>query len=202
MFGVMFPYPPGSNVGGKPLRKRRSKRPLVGYRLWRIINLSSGAALRAVNNEWLWEVDNTAECIRLTTWPSYTPHEEPAPHVECACGLYAQLPSDPLESWVGTVRGKLRASGSILMSGRVIRCARGFKAEHARIQSPVVLEVDCRGGRCDEPVTHLIPGDEWQGVCAEHPENEMVEAEPALREVTRQLESGYPSIEFLTYFLL
>jgi hypothetical protein len=60
---------------------------------------------------------------------------------------------------MSAVRGRVYASGTVALSGRVVRCARGYKAQYARIQSPLVLEADCQGSNnlvvCPNDVTRI-----------------------------------------------
>jgi hypothetical protein len=41
------------------------------------------------------------------------------------------------------------------MWGRIIVCERGYKAEHVRVESPVVVDMDCEWG-CQEPVARIL----------------------------------------------
>jgi hypothetical protein len=105
----------------------------------------------------------TAECLNEQV-PSWFRHRQEAPGVRCSCGLYAQGPDRPITDWTYVLNGRVKASGSILMWGRIIQCEAGYKAQHARIESPIVLDATCRGAagklqalekNCVEPVARI-----------------------------------------------
>jgi hypothetical protein len=157
-----------------------------------------------LNIRWTWGVENTAECIRYpgVMIPSPKTHpSEPSPYVECACGLYAALPNQPLGEWEHIVAGVVHASGSVALTGRVIRCTLGFKAEHATIQSPVVLGAYCGSSQaCLEDVVAVDtqPG-RVRGWCAEHAPDGTVDAAAWFQNAVYELEQRYQPIEFLSF---
>lgn len=192
------------NVGGKALPHRESDIPLVGYRTWRVRhNVDGDIALHALHQGYEWQLENTAACAPFAAYPNHSPHpESPSPAINCQCGLYAQLPDQPIDEWNSLVRGRVRATGTIAMHGRIIRCERGFKAEHAVMQSPVILEGDCFITGCTEMVTRVEPvAREWHSFCSEHSVTEnLLSVEVWAREAVRQLTVRYPGIEFIPFF--
>lgn len=172
----MFPpahmggYP--HNLGGRDLPFTFSTEPLVGYRVWRVVH-EDDFQLGSLHKPYFWKRDNMARCVSegfLTSVVGRELHD--APDIHCACGLYASLPERPIDEWERVVSGKLRASGTIAMSGRIIRCTAGFKAQFATIQPPVVLDVDCfeeRDCENDVDVVHYDPQvRQWFGYCTPH----------------------------------
>lgn len=200
---------PAANVGGKELPVTRSSEPVVGYRTWRILHDEFGLALMSLHIPYTWKVDNEAKCHP----DGFTSarHESPSPELSCACGIYCQLPDHPLEEWDHMVKGRVRATGTVALSGRVIRCQRGFKGQYATIQSPVVVEVNCSylHGTCNEPVVTLALPDgnvrDVYGHCAEHrlaltdDLPPLVDAAIWMREACRILEARYPGVEMLNW---
>lgn len=202
----MLPWvkPPfnNGNQGGDRLPTYLATEPLVGYRTWRVLASiwQPTIALHSLHMGYEWIPGrNEARCMGQIA------HNDPAPSIKCACGLYAQLPDHPLSEWESMVRGRVRATGMVALSGRIIQCERGYKASQADIQSPLVLEVDCEGGghRCDEPVVKIMLGKQnsirdFYGACREHSEGEwfgeppvMVEAAVWLRNAGRSLKQRY-----------
>lgn len=203
------PAPPRSNVGGRALPISVRSEPLVGYRVWRIKPTPAGMVLYSLNQQYEWKVENTAKCLNsgpFIPWAHQQPppkHEDPAPSVDCACGFYTSLPDQPLSEWAYILRGRVHASGTVALTGRVIRCSMGFKAEHAEIQSPVVLDVDCANREaCDNDVTVVdLQAYEAKGYCADHTpvEGAVVEAGMYMRNTVTQLEARYPGVEFMSW---
>lgn len=201
--------PSGSNTGGEELPVYFSTEPLVGYRLWRVAPAyADPAVLKSLNMPYVWDVENTAKCVPYGgPWGTYfaqDKHDDPSPSLECACGLYAQLPSHPLSEWTATVYGRLHASGTVALSGRIIECEFGYKAQYATIQSPVILEVDCYIRGCDGDVVRIGTKDDQTltGHCAEHDIDGTVQIDVFLAETIRQLSARYDEIEFISWKLI
>lgn len=188
-----------TNIGGEKLRTRVQSNPMTGYRVWRVATSDQGMRLKALNMPYIWHVENTAACLPVSkVVPDRPKHASPA--VDCACGLYAMLPDEPLDSWTGVIRGSVYASGTISLYGRVLKCQRGLKAEHAIVDSPVVLDVDCMYMGCHATVATVAPRESgtWLGYCAEH-DKEGVEVAVFMREAVRELTVNYPTVEFISY---
>lgn len=120
-----------------------------------------------------------------------------------------QLPDHPLDEWEHMVRGRVRATGTVSLTGRVVRCERGYKAQYASIQSPVIIEANCSHlhGTCTNPVTTLaLPEGHVRSVyghCGEHGVEFMsdppvvVDAALWMEQACRELEARYPGVEFI-----
>ena len=210
MVGWMFNRSnPAGNMGGQPLPHHIAAAPLVGYRSWLIVNDGQGLAFKSLHLPHVWETEETASCYPVgLMYPNPVPgHGNTSPDVHCACGLYAALPDHPIEEWEHMRRARVSASGSILMWGKIIQCERGFKAEHARIQSPVVLEISCRLGCDTEPerVELAAPHAPYWSYCPtdanEHAETVTVDAGVWLKEAARELSDRY-RLEVLTWEML
>lgn len=208
MFGKKGPPPPRNNIGGEPLPFSVRSEPIVGYRLWKVKPDAQGAALWSVNAHYRWEVHNQARCIPpppmvFGAKPLNQPlHPEPAPFKDCACGIYCSLPDQPITEWEHTVYGRVHASGSVLLTGRVIRCTMGFKAEHAEVMSPVVLNAHCSAGlACEGDVVRVdLQSDHARGWCENHSPRVGVDAGQYMRNTAAQLEARYPGVEFLSWW--
>lgn len=188
-----------TNLGGEPLATRVQSDPITGYRVWRITTSEQGMRLKALNMPYVWEEENTAQCLPVSkVTPERPKHDSPA--VDCACGLYSMLPDEPLNSWTGVIRGSVYASGTVSLYGRVLKCQRGLKAEYAIVDSPVVLDVECFSMGCQGRVETVSPRDfgGWIGHCAEH-DKEGVEVAVFMAEAVRELSANYPNVEFIAY---
>ena len=207
------PSHPG-NIGGELLPEEFGTTPLVGYRTWHVVNAGdgSGLALKSLHFGYLWKSGvNDARCDSAGTMFVPATHPGDSPDIDCACGFYAQLPDQPIEEWEFMRLGRVSATGTIEMWGRIIVCERGYKAQHVSIQDPVVLEVSCEKD-CDNPATRVeLPfrrGSYYPAYCDEHqPDRSTVDgAAPVvtvevgiwLREACRELSDRY-NIEFLNW---
>ena len=209
MFSKRPPDPPRTNVGGDPLPISVRSEPIVGYRVWRVKPTPEGIVLHSLNQNYEWNVQNVAECLNYgpihpwNTTPTPPRHTDPAPSVTCACGFYCSLPSQPIQEWAYLLRGRVHASGTVALTGRVIRCEMGFKSERAEIQSPVVLDVDCASWEpCDNDVAVVdLQTEEGRGFCADHVPSvgAVVEAGMYMRNAVTRLQARYPGIEFLSW---
>jgi hypothetical protein len=204
----MFFPPSGQilpNVGGDELIPEEFYLGyLRGYRWWRVVNDGDGLCLASLHTDMVWESDMSAKCLPRMAGKSLT-HATKAPDHHCSCGLYAQNPDHILREWERMTLGVASASGSILMSGRVVVCEKGFKAEHARIESPVFVDVACEDG-CDLRPTRVELPQPWKSYTAWCPEHEppmhvgfvSVDADVWLRHAVDDLNARYPTIEFIS----
>jgi hypothetical protein len=201
------------NVGGKELPLRLATDPLIGYRTWLVWNGLSGLALASIfiNYEWKTGV-NTAQCFPAAS--GNKPHGDPAPSSGCACGFYINLPDQGFSEWSHLVARKVHATGQVQMTGRVIRCEKGYKAGAAEIVSPVLIEAPCRstenGRYCTNGVTGIVlprnNGITFSGVCDNHRvepyrsiTDVVIDASVWMREVRKAMKKRYPGIEFLSF---
>ena len=200
------------NIGGKQLPEEFGVTPLTGYRSWTVVNVGDGTglALKSLHLGYVWKPEtNTARCDSGgSMFFSVNHHEGPSPDIGCACGIYAQLPDQPIEEWEQMRRGRVSATGTIAMWGRIIVCQKGYKAQHVQIETPVVLEVSCRTG-CDNPATRIeLPSYSqyiYHAYCDEHQPPiyddpaVTVEAGLWLKEACKELSERYEPIEFLNW---
>jgi hypothetical protein len=206
-----FP-PPRTNFGGETLPVSVRSEPLVGFRIWKVKPTPDGLGLWSLNTHYQWDISNQAECLPppprmfMGVPVNESAHPEPAPFVGCACGFYVSLPDQPLQEWEHVVYGKVHATGSVLLTGRVLRCSMGFKSEHAEIMSPVVLNVHCSASfACtDEVVSVDLQTDNARGWCKDHVPGVgvCVEAGQYMRHAADQLQTRYEGIEFISWFNL
>ncbi len=102
--------------------------------------------------------------------------------------------------------GRVSAYGEVAMWGRIIKCQRGYKAQHVRIQTPVVLDLKCYGS-CDNQVqkVELPPlGSAYNAWCwTDHrpaaSDAVTIGAGFWLSEAKRELEARYEGIEVLSW---
>jgi hypothetical protein len=105
------------------------------------------------------------------------------------------------------------------MTGRIIKCRKGYKAQHMLIESPVILEATCKWPSCDEPPVIVVPanwsvsgstgigsGVEARIFCDTHTptgswreEGGGIEVSVVLREAARQLRVRYEELQVLSY---
>ena len=109
------------NKGGLPVEL--AAEPIRGYRIWRVMpSAESSWALRSLRDHGVsWDRDMTAECLNENL-PGWFRHRQEAPGARCSCGIYAQGPDRPIIDWNYVLNGRVKASGSILMWGRIIVC--------------------------------------------------------------------------------
>lgn len=148
------------NVGGMDLPDEFGTEPLLGYRGWQVVDAGdgSGPALKSLHVSYIWSRQIEALCHLPALMFQRTRHEgRPSPDPQCSCGVYAQLPEQPLTEWDSAKRAKVTASGTIAMWGRIIKCERGYKAQYAEIQEPIVLDLACIAGCEESPVRVALP---------------------------------------------
>ena len=206
----MTPAPPShlANVGGEVLPDEFGTEPLVGYRGWLVVNAGDqkGYALRSLHVPYIWDRDNEAFCHRPASIFLQGRHVgQLSPDPGCSCGIYAQLPEHTLSDWERAKVGAVAASGTIAMWGRIIQCEKGYKAQRAEIQDPVVLDMSCVPG-CDRQPSRIGLPDHSQSphlaYCDEHVKTAnhqvTVQAGIWLEEVCKQLSSRY-RLDFLSW---
>lgn len=199
------------NVGGRELPYSLGTKPLIGHRHWRVTRQPSGElGLQSMHVNLVWSVRETAECRSEGYKGTHGGHAEPAPYVGCACGLYAELPDTPITEWSWAIAGRVSASGSVALSGRIIKCQRGYKAQYAEMLAPVVLDVSCSGdgSHCIREVSRIVLADDrvnaYYGTCADHEWSEthrnavVVDADVWMPEAARTLTEKY-DLEVLSY---
>lgn len=187
------------NVGGEPAPDRISTEPITGFRTWLITFNTQGIGLRSLHRAYYWENPLKAECV-----PQYGNGEKHrAPDNDCACGIYAQTPDQPLAEWETMRVGRVAATGTISMTGKIMVCQRGYKAEFAFIQSPVVIDVSCAKGDCGGTVTKLQLGKPNESIlawCADHNPTDRdsvtVPSKAWLESICPELQARY-GVEFL-----
>lgn len=211
MFGwdaVQTPPNHGGNIGGDVLPDEFGTEPLLGYRGWHVVEAGDGTgfALKSLHVSYLWVRQVEAFCHQQAMMFQRPAHAGMAsPDPRCSCGIYAQLPEHPLTEWDQIKRGRVSASGTIAMWGRIIQCERGYKAQHALIQDPIVLDLSCVKDCERDPVSVAIP-DSPQSVfsayCDVHVEtvttHPIVRADIWLGEVSERLSQRY-ELEVLTW---
>lgn len=196
------------NVGGEVLPDEFGTEPLLGYRGWQVIDVGDGTgpALKSLHVFYVW--GRTVEAFCHQQAAPFLRGRHPgkiSPDPACSCGVYAQLPEHPLTEWDEAKQGIVSASGTIAMWGRIIQCERGYKAQYAEMQEPLVLDVSCAKG-CDQtparvalPELTQIP---FSAYCPDHARNttELVTVEAGiwLRETAAVLSTRY-DLEFLTW---
>ena len=170
------PAPPthSNNVGGELMPDEFGTEPLVGYRSWLVVNAGDGTglALKSLHVSYLWERQVEAICHQQAIMFRRDLHPDRiSPALTCSCGIYAQLPDQPISEWEHARRGRVYASGTIAMWGRIIECQRGYKAQYAQIQSPIVLDLSCVNGCTNPPSKVALPDHQWSvfnAYCTEH----------------------------------
>jgi hypothetical protein len=195
-------------VGGEVLPDEFGTEPLLGYRGWQIVDVGDGTgpALKSLHVHYIWS--RTAEAFCHQQAAPFLKGRHPgtlSPDPACSCGIYAQLPEHPLTAWDEAKQGIVSASGTIAMWGRVIQCERGYKAQFAEIQEPLVLDFTCVKG-CEATPTRIALPENSQvpffAYCPDHARSaaELVTIEAGiwLREMCTELSARY-EIEFLTW---
>jgi hypothetical protein len=205
------PPPKKTNIGGDELPFRVQSDPIVGYRLWRVKSTPDGYGLFSLNMPYEWKPVNTAECLKMAVHPMIPMipgkigvHDDPAPSLSCQCGFYIMLEDAPITEWDHTIRGQVHAYGTVELSGRVIKCTMGYKAEHAEIVS-VMVDAACGyrndSGPCEANVAFVDP--QLRAFCPAHVPGEitMVDAQTAMENVRSRLEIRYPEVEVMSWLI-
>lgn len=177
------------NTGGEVLPDIFSADPLVGFRWWHVA-MEDGYTLKSLHAAYYWGRENVAEC-----WPSMAnrvDHDGVSPHPDCACGFYTELPDQPHPQNRGMVRGRVAAFGPVNMSGRIIECDLGYKAQHVTLGDLIQVHVMCQRG-CDNEPTRILKTRVLQATCDWHAaeSDEYIDADMFLPELVRQLEAKY-----------
>lgn len=204
-----FPWAgPIPNRGGEIIPDRIETEPVRGYRYWLLAADPDGIALKSLHTDLVWQTSNTAECRRGMV--GTVEHDGISPHPDCSCGFYAENPDHPLNEWQTRTQAVASASGSILMSGRIVVCTHGYKAQHVAIESPVVVAAECQGSCGVRPTRIELPrpGGQYAAWCDTHaPERwnydrVTVDADVWLRHAVEELSERYEDVEFITDALL
>jgi hypothetical protein len=187
---------PVGNQGGEIVPDRFDHEPITGYWSWHVTPTADGLALHSLHMPHVWTNPETAICYPQG-WHNQASHNpKDAPHPDCSCGLYIQNPEHTFAEWEPIRTGKVSVFGTVELYGRVIRCERGYKAQHARIVSGY-FEVSCAKGGCIHPVVGVQPKPRGPVLCwctthepqdAEHP---VVDADGWLREAADALTDRY-----------
>lgn len=187
---------PVGNLGGEIVPDRFEHEALIGYRSWHVVPTLTGLVLRSLHMKHTWGNPETAVCYPQPTQQlDHTSKDAPFP--DHSCGIYAQLPDDTFDEWEPMRRGKVSVFGTIEMSGRIIICERGYKAQHASIVSGF-FEVSCAKGGCVNPVVVVQPRKPFDPVlcwCTAHEPSVdpvvVVDADLWLREAAKHLTAAY-----------
>jgi hypothetical protein len=125
---------------GQELPRSFGITPLVGWRTWQATVWREEVFLQGIRR-WRWPTGEVrAECISERPLPA---SRHAAPDLRCSCGVYANLPEDPIWEWWSYFWGHPLVAGWVDLWGRIIRCQRGYRAEQARIRSPLTLYMTC-----------------------------------------------------------
>jgi hypothetical protein len=207
MWGAGWKAP---NQGGEKLPTRRTTEPLIGYRSWLIWNGPSNITLASIHVAYEW-TQGVNEAVCHTSGANRIPHRDPSPSIKCVCGFYCNLPEMGFSDWDHLTRRYVHATGQVSMTGRVVRCEKGYKAQRAQVLSPILIEAGCASrpinDYCTNEVTGIIlPSNSaftHKAVCAEHrdgipPDQVIVEAGVWMREVRSALAERY-GVEVLSF---
>jgi hypothetical protein len=102
--------------------------PLIGWRVWCVVETSEGLRLASVIKDEIWPA--SAELVARC----HLGAEHDAPAESCTCGVYAAR--DPATVW-SYLRGRdepgtvARVLGRVLLWGRVVEHEHGWRASHA-----------------------------------------------------------------------
>lgn len=194
------PKRPGrGNIGGDPIPTKLAVDPIIGRRLWRVANDGGQLGLQSIHIGVIWDSHMTAECRNGGYGFNKSGHEDFPPSLSCACGIYAQLPDKRIKEWWFAVGGRVHATGDVALSGRVIKCEKGYKAQYAEIVPPVFLDVSCcfHNSECTNDVSRIALPENYVahyfGYCSEHADNEapLVDADVWMTEAARELSDRY-----------
>jgi len=116
-----------------------SDMPILAHRAARLaFGSSSNRPFLALNSDICYfGIDADAMCRAGGSYPWGTTLNHKAPHVDCSCGFYA-LPTD----LPPTYNSPSYVNLMVELSGTVIECERGYRAEHQRV-------VECQVGPCE-----------------------------------------------------
>jgi hypothetical protein len=125
--------------------------PIVGWRTWLVVREGEGFRLRSVVYDTLWIPRNelVASCLhRAFSFPWRRRAGHVAPARGCGCGIYAAREAEEAacylegRGWEDPL-GVRRVIGTVSLWGRVVECARGWRASHAY---PKTIYVPARRG--------------------------------------------------------
>lgn len=113
--------------------------PIVGWRAWLVVQEGDGFRLRSMIYDAVWSPRNelVARCLHRTfsfPWRRRAGHIPPARG--CRCGIYAALEPEEAASYLegrswADAFGVHRVIGTVSLWGRVVECARGWRASRA-----------------------------------------------------------------------
>lgn len=138
--------------------------PIVGWRTWLVVREADALRLASVVKPTLWEPrrELVGECLRdhrsLWLFRRRTRSGHGAPHFWCSCGIYASKDTKLAGRYVFTREFERRhvvgrVIGLVSLWGRVLACARGWRAEFAyprRIYVPMEAEEVSASERIEE----------------------------------------------------
>ena len=141
--------------------------PLVGFRVWHVVETEDGPRLHAIGRPVVWEprMAREATCLRHRPWhlrvrrrplPSH-----PAPDASCSCGVWAcRAPVAALRALDGYGRPWKpvhRVMGPVSLWGTVVEHAGGWRASHAYPRALVVPRRRLHGPRVPD-LDRLVDG--------------------------------------------
>lgn len=112
--------------------------------------------------------------IKILEWQETGHHQEPAPHTDCRCGIYAMKPGRADQGPTNVFQHLPVLTGFVELSGKVIEGASGYRGQKAAIIPPFELNVTCAGGLstsspCATPPSQVFELDyEYRSFCSAH----------------------------------
>lgn len=112
--------------------------------------------------------------IKILEWKETGRHDEPAPHTECKCGIYAMKPGRVDRGPTGEFRYLPVVTGFVQLSGKVIEGRSGYRGQKTTVIPPFEVGVPCSGGLstpspcADPPAETPVLEFEYQGLCSAH----------------------------------
>jgi hypothetical protein len=113
--------------------------PIVGWRIWLVVKEGEHCRLRSVVYDALWSPGNelVASCLHRALplpWPRRSKHGPPARG--CRCGIYATREPEEAATYLegrtwADALSVHRVIGTVSLWGRVVECARGWRASRA-----------------------------------------------------------------------
>jgi hypothetical protein len=112
--------------------------PLIGWRVWLVVERDGGLRLASVVHDELWPAKGAlvARCRRDEN-RFLEPSElaaHAAPHEDCSCGIHAARDPDDVRSYLrgrDEPRTVCRVLGTVLLWGSVVECEHGWRASYA-----------------------------------------------------------------------
>jgi hypothetical protein len=126
--------------------------PVVGWRVWLVVEEGGTFYLRSVVYEALWPPRHelVAHCLHrslLRRFPGRAGAEHSPPFARCHCGIYASFEVEKAASYLDAIgrSEKLavhRVIGKVSLWGEVLECEEGWRASRAH---PAAIYVPTRG---------------------------------------------------------